>query len=124
MRLSRCEVRDHINCRKNDRWRSHRFYSALQRQNSPNRYICEIFGASRFSSIQHNQPEADIMLSHSIIDPANTPFSRRQSSGGPGIIAFRRTAKMTAVDQPNNSTPFIAVIGASNCQRRNGVTSP
>ena len=21
MRLSRCEVRDHINCRKNDRWR-------------------------------------------------------------------------------------------------------
>jgi hypothetical protein len=22
VRLSRCEVRDHINCRKNDRWRS------------------------------------------------------------------------------------------------------
>ena len=50
MRLSRCEVRDHINYRKNDRWRSHRFYSALQRLKSPMRYICEIFGAPRFSS--------------------------------------------------------------------------
>ena len=49
-RLSRCEVRDHINCRKNDRWRSHRFYRALQRLKSPMRYICESFGAPRFSS--------------------------------------------------------------------------
>ena len=46
MRLSRCEVRDHINCRKNDRWPSYRFYRALQRLKSPMRYICEIFGAS------------------------------------------------------------------------------
>ena len=30
MRHSRCEVRDHINYRKNDRWRSHRFYRAWQ----------------------------------------------------------------------------------------------
>ena len=50
MRLSRCEVRDHINYRKNDRWPSYQFYSALQRQKSPMRYICEIFGALRFSS--------------------------------------------------------------------------
>ena len=50
MRLSRCEVRDHINYRKNDRWRSHRFYRALQRLKSPMRYVCEIFGAPRFSS--------------------------------------------------------------------------
>jgi hypothetical protein len=28
MRLSRCEVRDHINYRKNDRWRSYQFYRA------------------------------------------------------------------------------------------------
>jgi len=40
------------------------------------------------------------------------------------IIVFRRTAKMTAVDQPNISTPFIAVIGPSKFQRCNGVTSP
>jgi hypothetical protein len=44
------EVRDRINYRKNDRWRSHRFYSALQRLKSPMRYICEIFRAPRFSS--------------------------------------------------------------------------
>ena len=50
MRLSRCEVRDHINYRKNDRWPSYRFYRALQRLKSPMRYICEIFGAPRFSS--------------------------------------------------------------------------
>ena len=55
--------------------------------------------------------------------PADTPFSRRQSSVGLGIIA-RRTAKITAVDRPNNNTPFIAVISPSNCQRRNGVTLP
>jgi hypothetical protein len=50
VRLSRCEVRDHINYRKNDRWRSSRFYRAMQRLKSPMRYICEIFGAPRFSS--------------------------------------------------------------------------
>ena len=44
------EVRDHINYRKNDRWPSYRFYSALQRLKSPTRYICEIFGAPQFSS--------------------------------------------------------------------------
>jgi hypothetical protein len=43
-------VRDHINYRKNHRWRSHRFYRALQRLKSPMRYICEIFGAPQFSS--------------------------------------------------------------------------
>jgi hypothetical protein len=30
------------------------------------------------------------------------------------ISALRCISKMTAVDQPNNSTPFIAVIGPSN----------
>ena len=47
---SRGEVRDHINYRKNDRWPSNLFYRALQRLKSPMRYICEIFGAPRFSS--------------------------------------------------------------------------
>jgi len=50
VRLSRGELRDHINYRKNDRWRSDRFHRALQRLKSPMRYICEIFGAPRFSS--------------------------------------------------------------------------
>jgi hypothetical protein len=50
VRLSRCEVRDHINYRKNDRWPSYRFYRALQRLKSPTHDICEIFGAPRFSS--------------------------------------------------------------------------
>jgi hypothetical protein len=50
VRLSRCGVRDHINYRKKDRWRSYRFYRALRRLKSPMRYICEIFGAPRFSS--------------------------------------------------------------------------
>jgi hypothetical protein len=50
VRLSRCEVGDHINYRKNDRWRSYRFYRALQWLKSPMRYLCEIFGAPRFSS--------------------------------------------------------------------------
>jgi dienelactone hydrolase len=49
--------------------------------------------------------------------------SRCRSLRGAAIV-LRRTSKMTAVDQPNNSTPFIAVIGPSKCQRSNGVTSP
>ena len=64
MRLSRCEVRDHINYRKNDRWRSYRFYRALQRLKSPMRYICEIFGAPRFSSFSTQSA----MSGRSIID--------------------------------------------------------
>ena len=60
MRLSRCQVRDHINYRKNDRWPSYRFYSASQRQKSPMRYICEIFGARDFRVFQHNPPEAAV----------------------------------------------------------------
>ena len=50
MRLSRCEVRDHINWCKNDRWHSYRFLRAMQRLKSPKRYVCEIFGAPRLSS--------------------------------------------------------------------------
>src|SRR6476646_8390280 len=40
----------HVNYHKNDRWRSYRFYRALQRLKSPTHDICEIFGAPRFSS--------------------------------------------------------------------------
>ena len=38
--------------------------------------------------------------------------------------AVLRTSKITAVDQPNNSTPFIAVIGPSKRQRGTGTISP
>ena len=40
------------------------------------------------------------------------------------IIALRSTSKITAVDHPNNRTPFIAIIGPSKCQRSTGITSP
>jgi len=50
VRLSRCEVRDLINCRKSDRWPSYRFYRAWEQLKSPMRYICEIFGSPRFWS--------------------------------------------------------------------------
>ena len=57
MRLSRCEVRDHINHRKNDGWASLRFYRALQRLKLPMRSICAIFGAPLFSSFSTQSGE-------------------------------------------------------------------
>jgi hypothetical protein len=62
VRLSRFDVRDHINCRKNDRWPSHRFYRALQRLKSSIRYIFEIFGVSRFSSFSTQSSEKQTSL--------------------------------------------------------------
>jgi hypothetical protein len=50
-----------MNYRKNDRWPSYRFYSALQRQKSPMRYICEIFGPRDFRVFQHNRHKADVL---------------------------------------------------------------
>jgi hypothetical protein len=46
------------------------------------------------------------------------------ASSPPANSVIRNTSKITAVDQPNNSTPFIAVIGPSKCQRSTGVMSP
>lgn len=37
---------------------------------------------------------------------------------------FRSTSKITAVDHPNSSAPFMAVIGPSNRQRSSGTISP
>jgi hypothetical protein len=59
VRLSRCEVRDHINCRKNDRWRSYRFCRALPGLKSPMRYIREISEPRDFRVFQHNRRKAD-----------------------------------------------------------------
>jgi hypothetical protein len=39
-------------------------------------------------------------------------------------IACLNTSNMTAVDQPNSRTPFIAAIGPRSCQRSTGTTSP
>jgi len=44
------EVHGKVDHRKSDRWLSYRFYSTSQRQKLPLRYVCEIFGARRFSS--------------------------------------------------------------------------
>jgi hypothetical protein len=39
-------------------------------------------------------------------------------------MVLRSTSKMTAVDQPNSNTQFIAVMGPSSRQRSTGSTSP
>jgi hypothetical protein len=49
-----------MNYRESDRLPSYRFYRALQRQKSPMRYICEIFGARDFRVFQHNLPQPDM----------------------------------------------------------------
>ena len=58
MRLSCCEVRVHLNYRKNDRWPSHRFYSALQRQKSLMRLHLRDFRLCDFRVFQYNLPRA------------------------------------------------------------------
>jgi hypothetical protein len=62
VRLTRCDMRDHINCRKNDRWRSYRFYRALQRLKSPTCDICEIFGAPRFRSFSTQSARSGLRI--------------------------------------------------------------
>ena len=62
MRLTRCEVGDRINYHKNGRWRSHRFYRALQWLKSPMRYVCEIFGAPRFSSFSTQSARVQTLI--------------------------------------------------------------
>ena len=44
--------------------------------------------------------------------------------GGMIRTVLRSTSKITAVDQPNSSTPFIAVSGPSSRQRVAGTMSP
>jgi hypothetical protein len=56
VRLTRFDARDHINHRKNARWRSYRFYMALQLLNSPTCNICEILKPRDFRVFQHNRP--------------------------------------------------------------------
>jgi hypothetical protein len=46
------------------------------------------------------------------------------AAGDACLIVLRSTSKMTAVDQANTSTPFIAVIGPISRHRSTGITSP
>jgi hypothetical protein len=119
VRLSRCEVRDHINYRKNDRWPSYRFYRALQRLKSPMRYICEIFGAPRFSSFS-TQSAVNRHRIVSSLEMRYPAFAMSELI----FIVLCSTSKMTAVDHPNIRAPFIAVMGPSSFQSSTGVTSP
>ena len=75
MRLSRCELRDHINCRKNNRWPSYRFYRALQRLKSPMRYICETAIFEFFNTIR--QKRASLVSAN-----GGSRFGLRSSSYG------------------------------------------
>jgi hypothetical protein len=73
VRLSRCELRGHINCRKNDRWPSYRFYWALQRLKSPMRYICEIFGAQRFLSFSTQSAQGSLCQKTTVSNRLDPP---------------------------------------------------
>ena len=87
MRLSRCEVRDRINYRKNDRWRSYQFYRALQRLKSLMRYICEIFGAPRFSSFSTLSAQSGRSVSAELLFPTARDDITIQGGVAAGPIA-------------------------------------
>jgi hypothetical protein len=109
VRLSRFDLRDHINCRKNDRWPSYQFYRALQRPKSSIRYICEIFGVPRFSSFQHNRHLSDI--------------SRCPTWGFGGITEVEFRARLETRIAPRHRVSKAGTIefvgGAINCVVRN-----
>jgi hypothetical protein len=44
--------------------------------------------------------------------------------GASKLVCEDKTAKITAVDQPNKMIPFIVAAGPSSCQRATGTTSP
>jgi len=56
VRLSRCEVSDHINYRKNNRWRSHQFYKASQRPKLPCATLARFSELYDFRVFQHSPP--------------------------------------------------------------------
>ena len=86
MRLSRCEVRDHINDRKVDRWCSYRVCRALQRLKLPMSYIrvtdipgvgfCAMCGRLRVGkSFLH-------VLQHWSVQPCVRPFNAVHMTAG------------------------------------------
>jgi hypothetical protein len=84
VRLSRCEVRDHMIYRKNGRRPSYRLYSRLQRQKSPMRHICEIFGTPRFRSFSTQPAQSGRSYANKVRDrygKARKSISRESGSG-------------------------------------------
>jgi hypothetical protein len=62
VRLSRCEVRDHINYRKNDRWRSYRFYRAAAAEIAQALHLRDFRSPAIFeffNTIRHKRPIRD-----------------------------------------------------------------
>jgi hypothetical protein len=131
VRLTRCDVRDHINCRKNNRWSSYRFYKALQRLKSPTCDICEIFGAPRFRgfstqsansghsitaysancalskdrSFANSRPE-EITASRYISPPLTLKHAQRLTSGN--RVHLRSTLQYAAASQHAAESKFIS----------------
>jgi hypothetical protein len=73
------------------------------------------------SAISYFPPHNSNMSANSPRQPRQRPHSLAFAAE---CIARLSTSKMTAVDQPNISTPFIAVIGPSSRQRSTGITLP
>jgi hypothetical protein len=79
-------------------------------------------GPDRFTRARLELPASEVArgrLTHADYPSVPATRERRYFS-----IALRNTSKITAVDQPNIRTPFIAVMGPSSSQSRSGVTSP
>jgi hypothetical protein len=88
-----------------DRWRSHRFYRALQRLKSPLRYICEIFGAPQYSSFSTQSAKSGHSRAVAVEPvipgrPAKRGRTRNPSLGGapPSKAASPKTAPPFARD--------------------------
>jgi hypothetical protein len=95
VRLSRCEVRDHINYRKTIAGASYRFYRALQRLRSLMRYICEIFGVPRFTSFSTqsaNLGNSSAGYLHAVDVNRSDMFHVATSSSRREAVASRRAA--------------------------------
>jgi hypothetical protein len=60
VRLARFDARDHINHRKNARWRAYRFYRALPGLNSPTCDMARFSKPRDFRVFQHYRHSADL----------------------------------------------------------------
>jgi hypothetical protein len=110
VRLSRREVKDHINYRKNDRWRSYRFHRALRLLKSPMRCICESFGTTRLSSFSTQTAFAICRDVRLLRQSGRTPIRSRQLSADivakvPKVAAANFSPKNEASDDRHSIGP-------------------
>jgi hypothetical protein len=101
VRFSRGELRDHINYRKNDRWLSYRFYRALQRLKSPMCYICEIFGARRFSRFSTQSARSGPSIGFTECTRGPTSGRERSWANGTGFFV-----EILTTGFPNRQSPY------------------